>query len=252
MDLSQRLTSQNSLIPEKYHILSNSGLKVIAVVTMMIDHTASIFLRECKIVVAALFGHTLTLYALLRLIGRISFPLFAFLLVEGFVHTHDRKKYGVRLLAFALISELPWDLVHTGRLFWSRQNVFFTLFLGYLGLCCIHKIENKENTGRHILVLLALLGASAFSFADYRISGFGFILVLWLLRSHPVYRAVIGACFLPGLWKPGLAFIPIGLYNGRRGFIRGRALQFAFYAIYPAHMLLFFLIKSAMGGYTVS
>ena len=87
--------------PAKYRFLSGSWLKLIAVATMVIDHIASVFLKKDQTVFLRLFGRTLTRYEAMRMIGRVSFPLFAFLLVEGFVHTCDRKKYGIRLLALA-------------------------------------------------------------------------------------------------------------------------------------------------------
>lgn len=237
------------LIPEKYRFLSNSALKCIALVTMLIDHVASVLLRNSQIVLLHIFGKDILLYSSMRLIGRLAFPIYAFLLVEGFRHTQDIKKYGLRLLIFALISEIPWNLEHTGSFLYSSQNVFFTLFLGFAGLCVIESLKDGENRIRKCAILLGLLLVSLFLRADYGCSGFGFILLLGLLEPYPVYRAVIGACFLSSRWKAGLAFIPIAFYNGKRGFIQGKVLKILFYVIYPLHMLILFFIKKAMGGY---
>lgn len=237
------------LIPEKYRFLSSSGLKVIAVITMLIDHVASVLLRENPVVLLQIADYQLTLYTLMRTIGRIAFPIFAFLLAEGFHYTSDRKKYGIRLLVFALISEIPWNLEHSGKLFYSSQNVFFTLLLGFLGLCVIEELKTAAKKTKGIALLLALLLISIVLRADYGCSGFGFILLMGLLREYPVFRAVTGSCFLSSRWQAGMAFIPIAFYNGKRGFIKGRVLKILFYVIYPLHMLILYLIKDNMGGY---
>lgn len=231
------------LIPEKYRFLSNSGLKLLAVTAMLLDHTAHCFLQNDPTVLLSLFGKSITLYKALRIVGRLAFPLFAFLLVEGFVHTRDRKKYGLRLLIFALISEIPWNLMLNGTLFYEKQNVLFTLLLGYAGLCVTDALQNGGDRTRNLALLFALFLCSFFLRSDYGYLGFGFILLLYLLRDFPVIRALIGACILPGRWTAGLAFVPIAFYNGRRGFIRSRALGLLFYAIYPLHMLILYLIK---------
>ena len=237
------------IIPEKYRFLSNSVLKCIALISMLIDHVASVLLRGDQTVLIALFGKQLTLYALMRFIGRIAFPIYAFLIVEGFVHTRNRKSYGIRLLVFALISEIPWDLEHTGSFFSWTQNVFFTLFLGYLGLCLIEKLKNGENRLKNTFLLIGLLVISILSRADYGCTGFGFILMLGLLRDYPIPRAIAGSCFLSSKWQAGLAFIPIAFYNGKRGFIKNRFLKILFYVLYPLHMLILFFIKKSLGGY---
>lgn len=108
---------QQRLIPEQYRIISGSALKLIAVITMLIDHTASALLRDSDIVLITFGDKPLTLYYSMRFVGRIAFPIFAFLLAEGFVYTRNRVKYGVSLAVLALISELPWNLVHTGTAF---------------------------------------------------------------------------------------------------------------------------------------
>lgn len=228
---------------KKYQCLSGSVLKTLAVVAMIIDHIASLLLYDDTWKLDMSVEQVDNLYFVMRLIGRLAFPLFAFLLVEGFEHTSDRKKYAIRLLAFALLSEIPWDLSHFNSLFYVHsQNVFFTLFLGYLGLCALEDLEKRQDK-KNILWLLGLLLASIVLNADFSWSGFGFILVLWLLRKLPLQRAIIGCCFLASGWRAGLAFIPISLYNNKRGFIKGTWLKLLFYAIYPLHLLILYLIK---------
>ena len=79
--------------------------------------------------------------------------------------------------------------------------------------------------------------------------GFGFILLLYCFRNHKILQAVLGCCFLSSRWIGGLAFIPINLYNGKRGFIRGRFLKYAFYAAYPLHIFIIYLIKKHTVGF---
>ncbi|MBO4872893.1 MAG: TraX protein [Lachnospiraceae bacterium] len=244
------MDSAYSVIPPKAKILSGSLLKLIALVSMLIDHTASVLLRNDTTVLLRIGSRSLTLYTAMRTVGRLAFPLYAFLLVEGFFHTRDRLRYGLRLLLFALISEIPWNLEHTGTLTYASQNVFFTLFLGFLGLWLLEDIKNDEkNKVRDFILLILLLAASVLLKADYGCSGFGFILLLYLLRDMPICRAVTGACFLSSTWKAGLAFIPIALYNGKRGFIQGKLLSLFFYLLYPLHMLLLYVIRLKTTGY---
>ncbi|MBR3241861.1 MAG: TraX protein [Parasporobacterium sp.] len=234
------------MIPEKYKVFSGSALKLIAVITMIIDHTASALIPQDGYVLLSLFGHRLTLYALMRAIGRLSFPLFGFLIVEGFIHTRDRKRYGISLFLLALISEIPWNLRHTGKLTCSTQNVMFTLLLGFLGLCVMERYREQKKT--QLILMLALLVISLVIKADYGVRGFGFILMFYLLREYRIAQAVVGVCILSGTWKAGLAFVPINLYNGKRGFINNRVLKYLFYAIYPVHLLIIFVIRKHITG----
>ena len=232
---------------KRYMILDGSVLKTIAVVTMLIDHTAVVLLSNSNTVVFSFAGHVLTLYTLMRFIGRISFPIYAFLLAEGYVHTRDVKQYALNLLLFAVISEMPWNLEHTGTFRYANQNVFFTLLLGLLGIWAIDKLRNEPLKLTASLVCLLIL--SNVIKCDYGIRGFGFILMMYLLREEPFGRAAVGCCILNSTWKASLAFIPIALYNGKRGFIKNEFLKFLFYAVYPIHMMILYWIKLKTIGF---
>ena len=228
---------------QQWRVLSGSSLKLLAITSMLIDHLAAFYLCYFPACVEPLFtvGHrTITVYFLMRCIGRIAFPIFAFLLVEGFLHTHNRWKYGRNLFLFALISELPWNLVHGGTWFYPSQNVLFTLLMGYLGMCAIEKYSHDRR--RIVLALIALLALSAFFRADYGCSGYGFILMLYTLRDNRLLQAVIGSCILVTRWVAGLAFIPINMYNGQRGFIQGPWAKYLFYIFYPLHLLVIYFL----------
>ena len=97
-----------SLIPPRHRVLSGSALKVLATLSMFVDHIASVIPQELgNTVLFSVPGRVVTPYYAMRAFGRIAFPVFCFLLVEGFLHTRDRRAYGIRLALFALISEVP-------------------------------------------------------------------------------------------------------------------------------------------------
>ena len=241
------MKAESVCIPKKYKILSGSVLKCIALFTMIVDHVGLHLLRNSGIVLLYTSAGPLELFTLMRKVGRLAFPIYCFLLVEGFLHTHDRRKYGLNLLAFALISEIPWNLEHTGALHCPSQNVFFTLFLGYAGMCCIEEL--KERPLEQLISLIALVVVAMNLKAEYGIGGFAFILVMYLLREQKILQAIVGTCIESGGWAAGLAFIPINLYNGQRGFIQGKAMKYLFYAAYPVHILIIYLIKKKFVGF---
>ena len=207
--------------------LSGSWLKIIAMLSMTIDHLA--FYYGCN---------NPYLYELMRTFGRIAFPTFAFLLAEGFVHTRNRQKYMVSLFVFALVSEIPWLLLnHDGS-----HNVLFTLLAGILGL---HTIENSGN--RWVTtVCITLIGlVTIFADTDYSWKGFGLVLVFYMFRGRPDLQTLFG---IPLMYEYGIigilmAFSVIWLYNGERGFIRGKAWKYAFYAFYPVHLMLIYYFR---------
>ena len=232
------------LIPQKMQVLSGSALKVIAVLSMLLDHIAIVFVSPDGPVWFSALGQQITLYWCMRVIGRMAFPIFAFLIVEGVRHTHDRVRYGINLFVFALVSELPWDRLFYGSWFTMRkQNVFFTLFLGYLAICLFEKLRGRFWLQASSLI--ALFVVASFLRADYGNKGFCFILMVYALYEYRIFQALLtGAGLLSSTWFPALAYIPLMLYNGKRGFIKGKVLKYAFYAFYPAHMLVLYLIKT--------
>ena len=234
---STNIEATARLFPVRWRILDGSMIKILAVVLMLIDHIAHLFGIGSDLVLLTVGSSELTLYEALRYMGRLAFPLFAFLLVEGFLHTRNRKKYALRLAIFAAISEIPFDLFRSGKLFFERQNVFFTLLLGFLALCALEKLVGWKR----VLCVIGLFGIAYFLRADYAQTGYMMILLLYALRSIPVLRA-LSITTVIGI-PAGAAALPIALYNGERGCIKGRVAGIAFYAFYPAHLLLLVLIK---------
>ena len=242
------------VIPEKYCFLSGSLLKLLAVIVMLIDHTAAFILYLYKPAtqpILLLGSHELSLYKIMRYIGRTAFPIFVFLLVEGFCHTHNKKKYGRNLLIFAIISEIPWNLLHSGTYFYDKQNVFFTLLLGYIGMVVIEKYQDTTIVLYKIkqtAILLILLLLSILLKADYGLVGFGYVLLIYVLRDKGILQTVLGICFLPSKWIGGAAFIPINFYNGKRGFIKGSIAKYFFYGFYPLHLICLYIIRRMIFG----
>lgn len=219
---------------ERFKILSGSSLKVIAMITMLIDHTG-----------IALAFHLPTwkpYYQIFRDIGRIAFPIYCFLLIEGFLHTRNRVKYARSLFILSLLSELPYDLViNAGRSIWHSQNVMFTLLIGLLVIWGLERCQNRFCLQFVIsgggLVLAYLMHT------DYDWKGVLLILLLYLCRHDKFTQTVAGGACLYWEWKAIFAFIPINLYNGERGWIKGPAMKYAVYAFYPAHLLILALIR---------
>lgn len=211
---------------------------------MLLDHIAAFLPGSFLGMNESLFmlgDKAITLKLIFHYIGRTAFPIFAFLITEGYTHTHDRKKYGISLLMFALISEIPWNLARSGEILFGRQNVFFTLFLGYVGICILERY--REDIKKCSTLLAALFLISIVLRADYGCFGFGFIMLIHLLKNRKVLMSIIGTCVLPSRWIGGTAFIPILLYNGKRGFAKGKFAKYAFYAFYPVHLLLLYLLR---------
>ena len=209
---------------------------LIAIISMLIDHTAEVLMNHNAALTEPIWAQ---IYVLMRGIGRIAFPIYAFLLVEGFLHTRDVKKYLTRMFLFAVVSEIPFDLAvfHT-PFYWGYQNVFFTLFLGLLALAGIRWGE-KDGLWKQALALIMCVGAAQLINCDYGAFGVFFIVLLYMTRYDKKTQTVLGALSL--VWElPGiLAFLPIRLYNGTRGRCGNK---YFFYAFYPAHLLILWVI----------
>lgn len=241
----------NILSEKRYKCLSGSVLKLLALVTMIIDHVGYVLLSQLPSALEPILtigSHEISLYIICRYIGRLAFPIYSFLLVEGFEHTHSKKYYGINLLTFAFISEIPWDLMHNGTIIGVRQNVFFTLFFGFLGLVILQRYNEEKIKQSFLLIVLTVL--VYFFRADYGLSGYVLILIMYTLKDNKALRAIVSSAILPTTYVVWTAFIPIGMYNGKRGFIKGKFLKFCFYAAYPIHFLVLYYIRMLYFGYS--
>jgi hypothetical protein len=244
--------------------MSTFALKIVAIITMFIDHATEVFIPQNS-----------ELYFIGRLIGRLAFPIFVFMLVEGFFNTSNIKKYLTRLGIFALISELPFDLAFYdarygsvggniktdlpnmfsdiqlfdtvfGR-FIQYQNIFFTLFLGLLAIWLMSMIEKKFSKNMLYINILNALVTFAFSIiaallrTDYNYIGVLIIVAFYLFRGSKLLLAI--SLFILSVGNIIQAFsvasiVPIAFYNGKKG----KSMKYFFYAFYPVHLLLLYLL----------
>lgn len=242
--------------------MSTFVLKLIACVTMFIDHFTEVFIPQTlrMVTVGGIRKQLPVNYLAGRMIGRIAFPIYCFLLVEGFFHTRDRRKYMLRMAVFALVSELPFDLVFQikGGEFRMEeavgyQNVMLTLLLGLILMYLYEWIKMKYLTVPLIfntLGVAAIVGIgciAALLKTDYGMGGVLIIMVFYLFRGRKLLlflgMAIVMLFFINIIELAGLvAFVPIFLYNGKRG----PKVKYAFYAFYPVHLLLLWVF-----GYVV-
>lgn len=207
--------------------LDSFQLKCIAIVSMALDHTGAVLYPS---------------QIWLRCLGRIAFPIFCFLIVEGFFHTHDVRRYMGRLGVFALISEIPYDLAFRGvPLEYAHQNVFFTLLIG-IGMMVLLE-RNREWPVKAVILLLAMWLAVLIR-SDYNFRGILLIFVFYIFHESR-WLAVTAGGFWNFLYqgviqKYGvLSVLPLALYNGERG----RKMKYFFYIFYPVHLLLLYGIS---------
>ncbi len=242
-------------------MLSTFVLKVIAVVSMAIDHTGAVLFPEVT---------------LLRYIGRLAFPIYCFLISEGYVHTRNVPKYLMRLGLFALISELPFNLAFGGELFhFNSCNVFVTLFLGLFALILFDTVVKWEGIPQFASYLLALIPVAAIARtadtlgSDYGKYGVLLIFIFYIFRENRTSAILVFALSTvlkydilsvsygvgTMLFESGdrawyfvettqlyclLAAIPIGLYSGKRGY---GGCKWLFYAFYPTHLIILWLLS---------
>lgn len=227
--------------------MSGSAIKLLAILLMTVDHVAAYLLQDCTVCNRPFFevaGCEVTTVSMMRAVGRMAFPLFAWLLVEGFLHTRNRFRYGLYLFGFAVLSEVPFDLARTGQTDMTYQNVFFTLWLVYLALCAMqYWLADRFNK---IVTLLVILVMVLVIRSDYGFSGFFFTMVMYYMHHCRTMKILVGCNLLPNTLLTLPAAIPIFLYNGRRGFIKGTAAKLFFYLYYPLHLMVIWLLRQML------
>ena len=169
--------SSTSCPSKMFPLLSGSALKIIAVLSMVTDHCAYYLLDESSVT-----------YEVMRCFGRIAFPVFAFLVAEGFAHTRNRMRYFLSLLLFAVISEVPWYLLNGAD---DTHNVMFTLALGVAVLAAFERFQEHGALAIAAILLVAL--SAEISGLDYGGHGIVVILVFHLFRSKNTAKAQ-GCC----------------------------------------------------------
>lgn len=228
--------------------LTSGHLKVIACIAMLLSHLAQsglLYMME--------FAKTADLF---MLIGRISMPLFSFMAVQGIILSKNREKYLKRLFIFALVSEIPFDLAFSGTAFFVySQNVFFSLFLGALMVYLWEKIGTSQaniflKLCFEILIFLGFYFIAGFFMTDYDSRAIVIIGLMYLAKESRLLTAIailigfafearIGGDYLSIPYMVYLSIPLIFLYNGKRGTYN----KWYFYAFYPVHLILIYLLK---------
>lgn len=150
--------------------VTHNVLKLIAIIIMIIDHVG---LR--------LMNNNFAM----RCVGRLAFPIFAYLIVEGYRHTSDINKYKLRLLIFALISEIPFNLMISTRLLYSwAQNVGFTLLIGLLTIEIIDSIHKRENMVLNTVLLILMIKLSGLLNVDYGFIGIATMIIFFCIKNR--------------------------------------------------------------------
>ena len=231
--------------------LDSTALRLLAILFMVLDH---------------LWATVVPGNLWLTCVGRLAFPIFAFQLCEGYRHTSDYRRYRRRLLVFALLSEIPFNLFYAGSvIFPFHQNVLFTLLLGLLAMRQADMLRREEGIKKkslRCLALLLILAGGVVLFPDYGLMGVMTVLCFFVFRDHRLFQlaamAVLNIFAFKGQTIPvslgALAFdfpiqgfallaLPlIWLYNGEKG-PGGKGLRLFWYIFYPLHMLALYFIQ---------
>ena len=260
--------------------INGNTLKLIACITMFIDHaTAGIMLpavREGLFPDSIPFDTLNIIYKILRGIGRNSFPIFCFLLVEGFIHTKNRLRYALSLLIFGFISEPFFDICFYAKedvfninifsvieqnrdLLSNKCNVYFTLLIGLLVIWAVEKVMDlvRKHSGNIIVAYafaIAIAGAGIYLAelmrTDYHGYGVFLIFVFYILRNYSPVNLIGAYLSIISLGTEYLALPSFGIlyfYNQKRGRSLGR-LKYLFYAFYPVHIAFIILLRCLIYG----
>lgn len=212
--------------------LTGCALKWTGILSMTADHIGVMFFPDIW---------------QLRAAGRLAFPIFAFITAVGFMYTGNVIKYGLKLLALAVISEPFFDYALFGSFFFpGRQNVFFTLALGVWMLYTWIRVDNLVM--RWISVILLMLIAELFH-TDYNSMGLLMILIFYCFynenRKRNILTGIVNIFLMGRIQMFGvLALIPISFYKGTQG----RRMKAFFYAFYPLHLFLLLVIRQFTAG----
>lgn len=212
-------------------------IKIIACVTMFLDHIKYANPE---------FVNYVTVY-----MGRIAFPLFAFMITEGYVHTKDLNKYRKRIFLFAIISQIPFVLFRTLTGDWLALNILFGFSLGLIAISLYDKMENKYLALFIGVFIILIAEPLCIEYGWYAVA---MVMVLYIFKKNKIWMSLmyIGIVllyfFTKGLLNSsGLDFIictlislPIILmYNGKKGI----ELKWFFYWFYPVHLIIVYLIS---------
>lgn len=223
-------------------ILNNNSLKIIAILSMLLDHIAYLFISSSNF-----------LYYIFRIIGRVCAPIMFFGIANGYKYTSNKKKYGLRLLMFAFISQVPYSLFIGNKVFlFNKYNVIFTLFLSFLTILIFDKCSKKlvKYSLMFLCIILSyfcdwgiigILISLVFYFISerrYAYIGYTILCICYITTNTLIYKNIAWLIVNIGLFLP---MIFIYLYNDKKGKYN---LKYLFYTFYPVHLLvLYFIFK---------
>ena len=225
---------------KKIQILNGTALKSVAALIMVIDHIGYMFFPKV---------------IWIRKVGRLSFPIFAFFVAEGFFYTKDKRRYLFRMLLFAAFSELPFDLAFFGKWYWKYQNVMFSFALAILALLIFEKCRRNKTWWGWALGLAGIAGCALVSVllkTDYSYYAVILVAVYYIFRGAGRICSNGAGLLFQVLDHPHdvqtwsiLSFVPLMLYNGEKG----PGLKWLFYLFYPGHLLLLYTIRMMLLKY---
>lgn len=233
---------------KKIQFLSGAWLKNIAIISMLIDHTNKALIYPY---LTSANGFLATISNIFDIVGRIAFPLFCFMVVEGFFKTRSRKKYLLNLLLFGVISEVPFDMFTTASFFNTNwQNVMFTLALVLVTIWIIDilkaKMQSKPKVLWYIVSLLIVGVMCIFAMMlslDYEHHAILIGYFFYLFHNMPLIAIPFGYA---SMFKEPWALLGFGLtltYNGERG----RQNKMLNYLFYPVHLLILGILRLCLG-----
>lgn len=224
---------------------TGSDLKIIACITMLLDHIAAIYIFKDGVFVDNISGGILLLGVIFRIAGRLSFTIFCYLMIEGYIHTHNKLKYCLRLFIAALISIVPFSLCFFSELInFSYQNTIFTLFIGLITISLIDYFSKFENNKYlfQICTVLFFATLSQILHFDYGFFGIIYIYSLYIFKNNRKTQFIVSSIplFFSGFGQiiGSAAYFFISKYNGDQGI----KMKYIFYSFYPAHLFAIYII----------
>ena len=225
--------------------MSSFALHIIAMIFMLCDHMWATILD----------------YEWLTCIGRIAFPIFAFLITEGYIHTSNINKYIKRMVIFAIITEIPFNLmVSASPIYPFHQNVLWTFVISLLTLKYLN-FDNTKNIFKSILIIILAIIIATITMCDYFGAGVMMVVGFYIFRKSKFLQLLmmiyVNMILIQGYSYPIdiagytyyfpqqgfalLSLIFIWLYNGKQGY-HAKWFKIFCYAFYPLHMLILYIL----------
>lgn len=225
--------------------MSSFALHIIAMIFMLCDHMWATILD----------------YEWLTCIGRIAFPIFAFLITEGYIHTSNINKYIKRMMIFAIITEIPFNLmVSASPIYPFHQNVLWTFVISLLTLKYLN-FDNTKNIFKSILIIILAIIIATITMCDYFGAGVMMVVGFYIFRKSKLLQLLmmiyVNMILIQGYSYPidiagytyyfpqqgfaVLSLIFIWLYNGKQGY-HAKWFKIFCYAFYPLHMLILYIL----------